>query len=188
MKKLFLTATLLFLSGAGFLRAETFLKDCAAQASLSDMGGKDVALEEGRPTLLVIWSMRCPCARKYGSRLNKIYKEYGKKGLQMAGVDPFAEETSDEIAAHSKQWNIEFPVLKDREGKLAKKLKLSATPEVFLFDKNGELVYNGAIDDAIYFMKSPKHHYLRKALEELYGGRKPAVKFKQPWGCSYYKG
>ena len=149
---------------------------------------EEVNFKRGQPALLILWSMRCPCARKYGRQLNKIHSDYGAKGLQMAGIDPFPEESAEEIKVFSKQWKIEFPVLKDEGGKLAKKFKLGATPEAFLFDKDGRLAYSGAIDDALYFMKKAKSHYLMDALEDVFNGRKPAVAFREPWGCAYFKG
>ncbi len=175
--------------GLGFLNAaeNPSFKEAASGVELLDVRGAPVELKEGRPTLFVLWSMRCPCAKKYSKRLNQIYKDFGEKGLQMMAVDPFAEETVQEIAEQSSKWGIKFPVVKDRGGKLAKKFELKATPEVFLFDQNGKVAYSGAIDDARYFMKKPKANYLLDALGSVFRGEKPAVPFNEPWGCSYYR-
>lgn len=105
----------------------------------------------------------------------------------MVAVIPFANESAADIGSYAKLRKIEFPIVKDSDGMLAKQLTLHATPEVFLFDRRGRLAYRGAIDDALYFMMSPKKHYLADAMEAVFQGRKPAVAFKEPWGCAHYK-
>ena len=58
------------------------------------------------------------------------------------------------------------------------------TPHVFLFDKNMNLVYKGAIDDNSKSAADVKHHYLKDALKSLGKGEPIAVTESRPVGCS----
>jgi hypothetical protein len=54
----------------------------------------------------------------------------------------------------------------------------------FLFDKNMELVYKGAIDDNYKSAKDVKQAYAKDAVASLANGKQIAVTETKPVGCS----
>ena len=58
---------------------------------------------------------------------------------------------------------------------------------MFIIDKEGRLVYKGAIDDicstSVDDVVKAKN-YVRMALDELLAGKDVSIKTSQPYGCS----
>ncbi|MDD4108577.1 MAG: thioredoxin family protein, partial [Prolixibacteraceae bacterium] len=58
------------------------------------------------------------------------------------------------------------------------------TPHAFLFDKNMELVYKGAIDDNYKSAGEVKNAWLKDAVSSLSNGSSVKVSETRPLGCS----
>ena len=87
MKMLFQLSLLLLiipLAGAG---AETLLPEYLRGTELVDSNENPVNLSEGRPALFILWSARCPCARKYSNR-RTIYR---KESFPRSGKESFSK-------------------------------------------------------------------------------------------------
>ena len=57
---------------------------------------------------------------------------------------------------------------------------------MFVIDKGGNLVYDGAIDDQPDTSHDPAkaHNYVREAVDEVIAGKPVAVSKTKPYGCS----
>jgi hypothetical protein len=66
---------------------------------------------------------------------------------------------------------------------VATELASERTPEVFLFDRNRQLVYHGAIDDS-RDEDAVSQHYLRHALDAVLSGQEPVLSETPPVGCT----
>jgi hypothetical protein len=72
----------------------------------------------------------------------------------------------------------------DNNSVLADAFGASRTPECYLFDKNGRLVYHGAIDDSPGDPTQVKRHHLQVAIDEMIAGKEVSVKETRSVGCS----
>lgn len=120
-------------------------------------------------TAIVFLSPDCPLSQNYTLVLNDIQKSR-KDLLQVIGVLPNAVDYSEhEIVSFKNKYAIEFPFLRDKKGVLVNYTHATITPEVFLYDSKGVLLYKGAIDDwAISLGKKKRQaeqHYLRNAID-----------------------
>ena len=84
---------------------------------------------------------------------------------------------------HAQAKGYQFPYLLDHESLLANAFGGQTTPHVFLFDKNFQLVYKGAIDDNYKEASAVKNHYLKDAIEHLAAGKPIAMSETKPVGC-----
>jgi hypothetical protein len=66
---------------------------------------------------------------------------------------------------------------------VARAYDAKTTPDVFVFDADGELVYRGA-PDADHMDEVQNAHWLRDALEAVLDGREVAEPETTPVGCS----
>jgi hypothetical protein len=57
---------------------------------------------------------------------------------------------------------------------------------MYVIDKNGVLVYQGAIDDKPDPQHDPRtaHNYVREAVNSLLAGKSVEVSQSKPYGCS----
>jgi thioredoxin-related protein len=147
----------------------------------------DVAKENG---LLVMFSSNtCPFVIAWEDRYNELKTWADRHNVGMIvlnsnynnrnGVDSY-----DEMKKRAREQNYNFPYVVDEESKIANAYGGQTTPHVFLFDKNMELVYKGAIDDNYKSAKNVKQAYAKDAVASLANGQKVAITETKPVGCS----
>lgn len=159
--------------------ADFTLPDAATGASHSL---KDLARGE-KAVAFIFVSTQCPVSNAYNERMEKIAEDYSSKGIRVVGINANKAEPTDDIVSHAKANNLTFPILKDSGNKIADRLDAQVTPEVFLVDPNGVLLYHGPIDDK----QNPSavtHTYLKDALDAVISGQAVAVKSARAFGCS----
>jgi hypothetical protein len=72
----------------------------------------------------------------------------------------------------------------DKNNELADAFGATRTPECFLFDKAGKLVYHGAIDNNPNDEGSVSRKHLQEAINEVTGGKDVSVKTSRSVGCA----
>jgi peroxiredoxin len=114
---------------------------------LSDYKGKIVVLES--------YNLDCPfCANHFKTgAMQELQKEVTSKGgiwLLVNSVNPKHPNyrTPEQARAEWEKQNINATAwLDDSSGAIGKAYGMKTTPQMFVIDKEGTLVYNGAIDD-----------------------------------------
>jgi peroxiredoxin len=158
---------------------------------MKNVGGKDVSIADvvGKNGTLVVFSCNhCPFAKAWESRMVEIGNACLKQGVGAITInsnDPtaFKEDSFEVMQQHAKEKGYQFPYVVDATSDVARAFGATRTPEVFLFDKNGKLVYHGAIDDDSDAKKVTKT-FLRDALDALASGKAIPVSETKFIGCS----
>jgi len=167
---------------------EFTLKDTAGKEhSLSDFKGKTVVLE---------WvNHGCPFVKKhYGpGNMQKLQKAATDKGvvwLSICSSAPGKQGHMDAAAAAAKSKEVNANAtayLLDEDGTVGKAYNARTTPEMFVINPEGALVYMGAIDDKASVdpadIDSAVNH-VTAALEEALAGKPVTVPTTKPYGCS----
>jgi hypothetical protein len=119
--------------------------------------------------LFIFIDPNCPITQNYIPKINVLTSEYD---LSVYGVQPNLGTAYDEVMKFKDDYDFKFPVINDSFQKLTFYLNASVTPEVFLLDKSGTVIYSGAIDNWFFdlgrYRKSATIHYLRDALDSNY--------------------
>jgi len=134
-------------------------------------------------TVIVFVSTQCPVSNAYNDRLATLATEYAPSGVQFIGINSNSTEAAPSIAAHAKSHNWSFPVLKDAKNVVADRFEAQVTPEVFVADAKGILVYHGPIDDSQDAANVQKR-YLGDALNAITKSQPIPVKTARAFGCS----
>jgi len=99
--------------------------------------------------------------------LSSMAQQYGPRGLRVAIVDasvlvPGSQPSHDAVLNASYDWHLEFPLLLDRNGQLARQLGVKEVPTTFLIAIDGTVVqrWQGRTLPAI----------LAQGIERLLGG------------------
>jgi hypothetical protein len=86
-----------------------------------------------------------------------------------------------------KTYNLKIPAVLDPEFRLTKHTGALVTPEAFLADPFGEIIYRGAVDNWMYETGRkrpfPTEHYLRDAINSALAGKSPHPAETQAYGC-----
>jgi peroxiredoxin len=157
------------------------------QHELSDYKGKYVVLE---------WvNFGCPFVKKhYGSEnMQKLQKEFADKGVVWLSICSSApgkqgNETPDSAKKGISEtgWAASA-YLVDEDGKVGKLYDAKTTPEMFVVDPQGTLIYAGAIDDKPTPDPSTvrgSNNFVKAALTEASSGKAVSVPNTKPYGCS----
>ncbi|OYX05816.1 MAG: thioredoxin family protein [Caulobacter vibrioides] len=155
--------------------------------SLSEFRGKTVVLE---------WTNEgCPYVRKHYSGnmqgLQQAARADGVVWLTIASSAPGKQGHFADGAAAKAWMNAKgakpTALLLDGDSKVATLYKAKTTPHMFVIDKTGAVVYEGAIDDKptskVEDVQGAKN-LVAAALSDLKSGRKVGTAFVTPYGCS----
>jgi peroxiredoxin len=163
-----------------------------ADVKMKNVDGKELDLAEIKKptgTLVVFTCNHCPFAKKWESRIVELGNLYQAKGIGVVAInanDPkvAAEDSFDVMQQRAKDRGMEFPYVVDATSNLARAFGATKTPEAFLFDKSGKLVYHGAIDDNGDDAAKVENAYLKLALDAVVSGGDVAVKETKSIGCT----
>lgn len=139
-------------------------------------------------TLVIFTCEHCPYAKGWAGRIVALGNEYAKKGVGVIAINPndpsdHAEDDFEHMVASVQKSKAEFPYVVDATSDVARAFGATKTPEAFLFDAKGKLVYHGAIDDNYEKADAVKKTYLKDALDALVNGRAIAVTETKSIGC-----
>ncbi len=139
-----------------------------------------------RAVVLAFVGCDCPLSNLYLPELLAREKDYRKKQVQLLAVYPNEREDLDQIATHSSDRDVPFPVLKDAGGKLAGLLGVTRVPAVVVLDGEHTLRYRGRVDDH-YGAGSRRPRASRDdlwtAVDEVLAGKKVSVAETEVDGC-----
>lgn len=142
---------------------------------------------------VIFWSNTCPWVAKYEDRVIALAEEYAPAGIGFVIVnanDPgaYPEEGMPAIRQHAGEAGYPFPYLVDEGSRAAKAFGATRTPQVFLFDTDRRLVYEGTVDDSPSDASQVGEEYFRDAMNQLIAGTAIAVQKTKAFGCTikYY--
>lgn len=138
---------------------------------------------------VIFWSNTCPWVAKYEDRVLALAEEYEQAGIGFVIVnanDPseYPEEGTDAIRQHAAEMGYPFPYLVDEGSRAAVAFGASRTPQVFLFDSDNTLVYEGTVDDSPSDAAQVTEEYFRDAMDQLIAGTQIAVQKTKAFGCT----
>lgn len=159
---------------------------------MKDISGKEVSLKDAKTEkgLLVMFSCNtCPYVIKNQSRTYEVCKYASGNGIGVAVLNSNEAKRNDDdsfedMKAYAKDQNYGWYYLVDQNSSLADAFGANRTPECFLFDGNGKLVYHGAIDDNPNDAGSVSRKHLMMAIDEMKAGKEVSVKQSRSVGCT----
>ena len=162
-----------------------------ADVKLKDVTGKQQALKElvQKNGLLVMFSCNtCPVVKKYQSRTLEVAKEAATNGIGVALLNSNEASRDDgdgyaDMQAYAKEQGYAFSYLLDEKSSMANLFGALRTPEVFLFDGKGLLVYHGGIDNNPDAPSEVTRKHLSLAIQELAAGKEVTMKNTRSVGC-----
>ncbi len=193
MKKIFLLCSLAAFALVSFAPMPELPIGAAmplADVKMKDVSGKEVSLKDAvrKNGILVMFSCNtCPYVKKNQQRTRDIAAHALKNDVGVILVNSNAgarngDDSFDAMKQYAKDQNYNWYYVVDDANKLADAFGATRTPENFLFNKDGKLVYHGAIDDnPDEASVQRKHLYL--AMDEMLGGKSVSVTKTRSVGC-----
>ena len=161
--------------------------------SLPDTAGKIVSLEnyKGAPALLVVFLCNhCPFVKHILPHFVPLAREYQARGVGIVGISSndvsrYPDDAPEKMAELSRSMGFSFPYLYDETQQVAKAYGAACTPDFYLFDGKGCLVYRGQMDDSRPGNGKPLTGAdLRAAMDAVLEGRPVSDDQRPSIGCN----
>jgi hypothetical protein len=163
-------------------------------APLRNVDGKSVTLAASagkKGTLVMFICNHCPWVKAWQTRIAAVGNGARARGVGVVAInsnDPaqFPEDSFVGMKKRARDVGYKFAYAMDETSDLARAFGASRTPEAFLFDASGKLVYHGAIDDNAHDERAVEHHWLQDAVEALASGKAVPVAETKSIGCGIH--
>ena len=189
------TAALLVAAGTAFAAPQ--IGQPAPEFTLTDSNGQSHNLSDFKGKFVVLeWlNHGCPFVKKHydGGNMQGLQKEYTGKDvvwLSIASSAPGKQgNMSPEETNKTKEEKGAAPtaVLIDEDGTVGKLYDAKVTPELFVINPEGTLIYAGAIDDKKSVDAADvagARNYVKQALDEAMAGNPGSTPQTEAYGCS----
>ena len=195
MKQFWITVTLALAATAALATAS--VGQPAPAFTAVDTSGKTLSLADfkGRHVVLEWVNPGCPyVAKHYGSaNMQGTQRQAVARGVVWLAINSTASEHGDyKTPAALARWMqghqaAATATLMDADGRIGRAYGARTTPQLFLIDPQGTLVYAGAIDDKP--SSNPADvagatNHVQVALAEALAGRPISKATTRPYGCS----
>ena len=163
-----------------------------ATIKMKNVAGKMVSIKEvakANGTLVMFSCNTCPYVLKNQKRIVAIndFALKMKVGVIVLNSNEAYRNEDDSyeaMQAYAKDQKYNWDYVVDKNHEVADAFSAKRTPEVFLFNKEGKLVYHGAIDDNPSDATNVNRQHLKEAIKELVAGNDITVKESRSVGCS----
>jgi peroxiredoxin len=175
---------------AGDAKAAVAIGAVVADFALPDADGKEhtlASLKGSKGTVIIFMATKCPVSNAYNERMQKLSDDYASRGVNVVGINSNVAELAPEVKQHAAEKGLKFTILKDTGNHIADRFDAQVTPETYLLDASGKLVYHGRIDNSRNG-DSITNTELRDAVEAVLAGKAVEKTEAKAFGCSIKRG
>lgn len=161
------------------------------EAKMVSVNGKAVAIADAagkKGTLVIFMCNHCPWVQAWQGRIAAIgnaavARGVGTIAINSNDIEEYPADDLEHMQAQAKAQGFKFPYVMDASSDVGRAFGATRTPEVYLFDARGKLVYHGAVDDNARNEGQVKERWLRKAVDAVAAGRAVPVAETKAFGC-----
>lgn len=163
-----------------------------ADLEMKNVDGTMVSIAEAagpKGTLVLFTCNHCPYVKAWEERMDDLGNAYLAKGIGVIAINPNDPEVQppdsfEAMQERAKERGRKYPYVVDATSDVARAFGATKTPEAFLFDASGKLVYHGTVDDNVKDAEEVTKRWLADALEAVASGKTPEVRQTKALGCS----
>ena len=173
----------------------------APDFDLPGVDGRTHALAEytsARALVVVFTCNHCPTAQAYEERIQKLHDDFAPKGAVLVAISPNdpkavrldelgytdVSDSLEDMKVRARDRRFTFPYLYDGDTQAVSHLYgPTATPHVFVFDRERKLRFAGRVDDGENPAKVTVSD-TRNAIEAVLAGKPVPVEKTKVFGCS----
>jgi predicted neuraminidase/peroxiredoxin len=114
--------------------------------TLQTWDGREITMsnyDSRNGTVILFMSSRCPVTQEMAGEIRAVHEKFRRQEVLFVGLSANDAETPEEMKALCQRNGLNFPVYRDPKGAIANRFGARFTPEAFLLDKDGRLVYQG---------------------------------------------
>lgn len=161
----------------------------APDFELADQNGETHKLSDYRGKIVVLeWtSPECPFVKRHYADGHTTMIDLAEKfdgDVVWLAIDSSHFATAEAASKWAKQKGISSPILLDTDGEVGRLYEARTTPHMFVIGREGELLYNGAIDNDSNGKSDAPVNYVEAAVSSALAGEPVETARTTPYGCS----
>ncbi len=164
----------------------------APDVELQSFDGRSYQLSdlEGRVVVLEWFNMECPFSKYHHatkSTMADLANKYKDKEVVWLAVNSTSHTNPQANLDFAKEHEVPYPIVDDRSGRIGRAFGARTTPHMYVIDKEGVIVYQGAIDNAPMGKveaNTATINYVDQAVSQLLTGQEVTTPATPPYGCS----
>jgi thiol-disulfide isomerase/thioredoxin len=147
-------------------------------------------LRSGSVTVVMFLCNHCPYVVHVNPELIRVAEDYIKKGVKFVAIssndaDKYAQDGPEAMKDHALALGYPFPYLYDESQDIARLFDAACTPDIYVLNETGALVYRGRLDESRPGNDVPlSGHDLRNALDAVLNGESPSADQQPSLGCN----
>lgn len=144
----------------------------------------------GKISVIMFICNHCPYVKHVNDQLVKLSNDYISKGVAFVGISSndvanYPDDSPEKMKATARALKYPFPYLYDESQDVAKAFDAACTPDFYVFDTKGKLVYRGQLDDSRPSLDLPvTGKDLREALDHILSGERLSDFQRPSIGCN----
>jgi len=148
------------------------------------------SFREKKGLLVMFISKHCPFVKHIVAELTRLSSDFFDSDLGLIAIssneiENYPDDSPQNLAIMAKENDLLFPICFDETQDVAKSFEAACTPDFFLYDNDGLLVYRGQLDGSRPGNEIPTDGKdLRGAIGKLLVGEKPSTRQIPSIGCN----
>ncbi|WKZ57526.1 MAG: thioredoxin family protein [Bdellovibrionota bacterium] len=149
----------------------------------------DEYLRGAKAALVVFTCNHCPYVKGSEQSLVSIVRRFEPAGLRVVAISAndatqYPEDSFEKMKEKSQSMKLPWPYLYDEQQNVAKLFDAACTPECYLFNAKGLLVYHGTINNSPKDPAAATVDYLSPAISQCLESGRCSPDYVHPIGCS----
>lgn len=140
-----------------------------------------------KATVIIMFNHQCTVCPQYIKTINDLNTKFGNQGINFYAVFPDTSTDIETLQIFAVQQKLMIPIIIDRKRELANTLQATQTPQAFVLNTTGNVLYNGRINNMFenLWSKRPKvtTQELANAITATLKNKKVKVKQTEVVGC-----
>ena len=157
-----------------------------------DMDGRSYSLDafqEAKLLVVIFTCNHCPYAQALEQRFIDLQRDYAAMGVRLVAINSndartYPDDSFEHMRERAREQGWNFPYLHDETQDVARAYDAACTPDIFVFDAERKLRYNGRCDDNWREADKVTRQDLRRALDLLLRGQAVDFDVHPALGCS----
>lgn len=136
--------------------------------------------KDKRATVVLFLSALCPCSKSHRDELYQLAQKH--QDIRFVGIHSNLDEKMSEATAYFKNAGHSFPIVRDRNTRIADRFKVPKTPHAYVISPQGQILFQGGITDSSN-AASATAFYLQEALADITAQRPVRLAEAKSIGC-----
>jgi peroxiredoxin len=139
--------------------------------------------------VLIFMCNHCPYVKAVMKRLTGLQEHFESNNVRFIGINSndvksYPEDSFENMKIFFNDYQMNFPYLFDETQETAGNYDAVCTPDIFVFNSAGKLMYRGRLDDNWQDESKVTKYDLKNAIENILSGKEPDETQFPSMGCS----